>query len=227
MFNMQKNKLRNICAILLMMICFVGLAGCKKGKEEVSEYDKTLVGIDEDGDGIRDEIAAKMKKEFKDGITYEEQKVMNLHAQVFQEILNLDLENRTDVLLARSHLDDAINCAIIVFGEDFRFDNYTVIMTNLRQWYFNTKERKEHHREFINRSKEYHYQKMLYNGANTCDFEFSDELKAELKRREEYKKQKEAAEAAKQNANKQDTAEDAKQNLNKQEASSTTSVDTQ
>ncbi|MGN1393085.1 MAG: hypothetical protein ACI4V7_03375 [Succinivibrionaceae bacterium] len=175
-----------IYVVFMFVFCIGCLAGCKKN-EEVSIYDKDIIGIDENHDGIRDDIVQKMNKEFKGAVTLDEQKVLLDHARNFQEILQVDLNNRTAVLLARTHLDDVMNCAILVFGDGFRYNNYTIMMTQLRQWYFNTPDRKQKHQEFIMRTKEYLYESLPLEGANTCSFEFSEGLKQEIQRRNEEK----------------------------------------
>jgi hypothetical protein len=188
---------KSLLAVVLTSVA-LGVSGCKKKEKEISIYDKTLVGIDKNNNHIRDEIEERMFKEFGSFITAEEQKVMDQNARVFDEILHLDLNNRDDVLLARDHLDLAINCGILVFGEDMRYHDFSINLTNLKQWYFNTKERKEHHYEFIIRSKEYHFQPTNFEGANTCDFEFSKELVQEIERRKAVKAERERLKAEKE-----------------------------
>ena len=210
LLTINKNLKKVTFAFIALIAVMVMLNGCRKQKEsEISEYDKTLEGIDADHNGIRDEIEKRMHAEFKDSITYEEQKVLDLHARAYDEMLHVDLNDRQMVLLIRDHLDMAINCGVLVFGDEMRYHNLSINLTRLTQWYFNTKERKERKKEFILRTKEYHYVPTNFDGANTCDFEFSPELVKELERRkiakeEEAKKLKEIEErkAKEEEANK-------------------------
>lgn len=184
MKSLMKNSLVVACLLVAMTT-----VGCKNDPKEVPLQDQTLVGIDENHNDIRDDIEDRMKLEFVEMVTKEEQLVMDQSARVFQEIIALNLEDRDAVLLARDHLDMAINCGILVFGEDFRYDNYSIILTKLKQWYFNTKMRKEKQKDFIMRSKEYHYERTNFNNVNTCEFEFSPELIKEIDRRAIEKKE--------------------------------------
>lgn len=195
MLTAQKNlvaKRFSVSALIIALLLAVSLTGCKKRDEkDLSIYDETLVGIDKDNNGIRDEIEERMKQEWHQMITKEEQLVMNQHARVFDDILHVDLNDKDKVLRIRDHLDMAINCGVLVFGEDMRYHNFSINLTYLQQWYFNTKERRERKHEFIMRAREYHYQTTNFEGANTCDFEFSDALKQEIERRKAEKAKKE------------------------------------
>lgn len=176
---------------LLAGLVSLSLMGCGEPKE-VSKWDMTLRGIDDDNDGIRDDITEKMKKEFANQLTEDEEKVMIQHAQIFQRILDMDLtdpKNKSAILLTRQHLDDAMNCAIYIFGDDLRYHNYSIMLTQLKQWYFNTQIRKDHRKEFSIRSVEYHYKAIPLEGVYTCDFEISEQTKKLIAIREELKKQ--------------------------------------
>ena len=165
--------------LLLAMTVLVslGLSACGNEEETLSEFDKVPAGIDKNHDGIRDEVAERMHKEFAESINADEMRIMEEHAKVFQEIMTLDMNDRNAVLITRDHFDLVMNCAVYVFGDDLDYDTYTILLTRLRQWYFNTKARREIRQEFILRSKEYHFQSDNFNGINTCGFEFSDETK--------------------------------------------------
>ena len=118
----------------------------------------------------------------------------NTLEEAVKQFLGEDFYNLNDkdkVLRIRDHLDMAINCGVLVFGEDMRYHNFSINLTYLQQWYFNTKERRERKHEFIMRAREYHYQTTNFEGANTCDFEFSDALKQEIERRKAEKAKKE------------------------------------
>jgi hypothetical protein len=188
MNNLMKNSL-----VVVGLLFVVMLTGCKGDEKDIPIQDQTMSGIDANKNGIRDDIEDRMKVEFTEMVTPEEQYVMDQSARVFQEILDLNLDDREKVLLVRDHLDMSINCGVLVFGEDFRYDNYSIILTRLKQWYFNTKMRKEKQKEFIMRSKEYHYEKTNFGNANTCEFEFSPALIKEIERRDLEKKAKEEA----------------------------------
>ena len=137
---------------------------------------------------------AKMKKDFY-MIAPDEMKVLEQNARVFQEILETRPEDRTGILLARGHLDDAFNCGITVYGEELNYDNFSVMLTQLRQWYFDNPKRKAAHQEFLLRSREYMYQPLNLEGNNTCEFELSPETLRLIEIRTEIKKQKEARKA--------------------------------
>jgi hypothetical protein len=185
---------KKVIISLLACLMSLSLSGCGEEKE-VSKWDMTLRGIDDDKDGIRDDIAEKMKKEFANQVTEDEEKVMIQHAQIFQRILDMDLtdpKNKSAILLTRQHLDDAMNCAIYIFGDDLRYHNYSIMLTQLKQWYFNTQMRKDHRKEFSIRSIEYHYKAIPLEGDYTCDFEISEQTKKLISIREELKKQQES-----------------------------------
>ncbi|WP_019001145.1 hypothetical protein [Succinimonas amylolytica] len=185
-----------ILILLLALVVVAGLPGCKKHGKKVADEpeDETLLGIDADHDGIRDNVMAKMKKDFY-MIAPDEMKVLEQNARVFQEILETRPEDRTGILLARGHLDDAFNCGITVYGEELNYDNFSVMLTQLRQWYFDNPKRKAAHQEFLLRSREYMYQPLNLEGNNTCEFELSPETLRLIEIRTEIKKQKEARKA--------------------------------
>ncbi|WP_406546771.1 hypothetical protein [Succinimonas sp.] len=193
-----------ILITVLALTVMMGVPGCKKhGKKVIEEpEDETLLGVDADHDGIRDNVMAKMKKDFY-MITPDEFKVLEQNARVFQEILETRPEDRTGILLARGHLDDAFNCGITVYGEELNYDNFSVMLTQVRQWYFDNPLRKAAHQEFLIRSREYMYQPLNLEGNNTCEFELSPEtlklieIRKEIKRRKAEKEEAEKAQAAK------------------------------
>jgi len=186
-----------ILILLLALAVMTGVPGCKKHGKKVPDEpeDETLLGVDADHDGIRDNVMAKMKKDFY-MIAPDEMKVLEQNARVFQEILETRPEDRTGILLARGHLDDAFNCGITVYGEELNYDNFSVMLTQLRQWYFDNPKRKSAHQEFLIRSREYMYQPLNLEGNNTCEFELSPETLKLIEIRKEIKKQKEAQKAA-------------------------------
>ena len=130
--------------LLLAMTVLVslGLSACGNEEENLSEFDKVPAGIDKNHDGIRDEVAERMHKEFAESINADEMRIMEEHAKVFQEIMTLDMNDRNAVLITRDHFDLVMNCAVYVFGDDLDYDTYTILLTRLRQWYFNTKARR-------------------------------------------------------------------------------------
>lgn len=184
-------KIKNITLALCLVLCFAGLNGCKKDKNTtVSEYDATLSGIDADNNKIRDDIETRMEQEMKSSVNEYEYMVLQQNARVFQEILNVDLENELDVLRVRDHMDQAINCGIQIYGDGLNFDHYTILLTQLRQWYFNTGKRKDRRNEFILRSREYHFETTTAIDEYTCDFEVPDALMKDIEARMEIRRQK-------------------------------------
>ncbi len=178
-------------ATVLWLVCLasvVTITGCKKDPAEIPESDRTLAGIDADHNGMRDDVEAKLKKDYASKVTREEMLVIEQNSKAFQEILSTDLKDRTAVLLAREHLDWAMNCGVLVFGDDLRYHDFTILLTELKKMYFNTKMRKEFQLDFIYAAREYHYERISFQDVNTCEFEFSDAFKEELKRRAEFKK---------------------------------------
>ncbi len=189
-------KLFKIFAVVALTSALICTSGCRGKNHNNEPEDETLLGTDANKDGIRDDIYKKMRSEFV-GIPEDEMKVLDQNAHVFQEILELNLDNRNDVLLARSHLDDAFNCGITVYGEELNYDNFSVMLTRLRQWYFNNPLRKRQHQEFMLRSKEYHFEPMNLEGNNTCEFELSEETLKRIefrKKAKEYREQQKKAE---------------------------------
>ena len=177
---------------LLAFVSLLTVQGCK-GSGDVKKEDQTVQGIDLNHDGIRDEIYEKIHQEFKN-VRADEIKVLEQYARLFQEINEMDFSDRLAVLLARGHLDEAANCGILVFGDGYQYDNFSVMLTKTRQWYFNTTDRKIKQREFILRAKEYHYQPMSLEGVNTCDFELSPETIKIIELRKEFAAKKKAKE---------------------------------
>lgn len=190
MITMLKRYL-GVFSFLCIIFC---LAGCGNDEKNLSEFDRTPAGIDANQDGIRDEVYERMHQEFAESINADEIRIMEEHAKVFQEIMTVDMEDRNAVILARDHLDVVMNCAVYVFGDGLDYDTYTILLTRLRQWYFNTKARREIRQEFILRSKEYHFESTNFNGVNTCDFEFSPETKRMIEIRHAVSAQKRSQE---------------------------------
>ena len=183
-------KFKSWLIVLCVALCCVNVTGCKKNKEKISEYDVTIEGIDSDGSRIRDEIEERMQKEMASEVNEYEYKVLLQNAKSFQEILTLNLESRPEVLLARDHMDQAINCGIQIYGDGLNFDHYTILLTKLRQWYFNTEEPRERRQDFIVRSREYHYTNTTAVDEYTCDFDVPDELMKSIEARMEIRRQK-------------------------------------
>ncbi len=183
-------KFRNLLIIACAVLLCQGAAGCKKNKGEITEYDETLSGIDRDGNKIRDEIEERMRKEMATEVNDFEYKVLLQNARAFQEILNLDLESRPDVLLTRDHIDQAINCGIQIYGDGINFDHYTILLTKLKQWYFNTPERQERRQDFIFRSREYHFASTTALDEYTCDFEVPEAGMKVIEERMEIRRKK-------------------------------------
>lgn len=192
-------KLKYLLAGLCVALCCVNVTGCKKNKEKISEYDVTLEGVDKDGNRIRDDIEERMQKEMKSDVNEFEYKVLLQNAKAFNEILTLNPESRPEVLLARDHVDQAINCGIQIYGDGLNFDHYTILLTKLRQWYFNTEERRNRREEFIVRSREYHFSSTTAVDEYTCDFEVPDTLMAAIEKRMEIRRKKNAEEMKEKN----------------------------
>lgn len=197
-------KFKKVLIVLCMVLCCVNVGGCKKNKEKISEYDATLAGIDKNANKIRDDIEERMEKEIATDVNEYEYKVLVQNAKVFNEILTLDLESRPEVLLARDHMDQAINCGIQIYGDGLNFDHYTILLTKIRQWYFNTEERRDRRQEFIVRSREYHFSSTTGLDEYTCDFEVPDNLMAAIEERMEIRRKKNEEELKKKQGSESD-----------------------
>ncbi len=193
--------LKQLVVLVTAILLSFNLAGCKYDKNKEAEKElqnQTVEGIDANNDGIRDDVYNQLHKEYGNSLRPDEMRVLEENARVFQEMITVNLDDKIDVLAVRDHFDLWVNCGILVFGDDLNYDTYTIILTNIRKWTFNTAARRDIRRDFVFRAREYHYEPTNFNGENTCLFDLSPDTLKLIEIRKEIAKQKEEAKLKKE-----------------------------
>ena len=132
-----------------------------------------LLGIDSDGDGVRDDVAAEIAS---NALLNSEQKKAHMQwAAAFQTMFAADLDNEDEVRNAIYDIDEAANCFFHVYMSLFgsSADAQTAIRTDMRTLSAkinDTRDRRTFFKQFNKKKEITPARKPDFGDADTCHF---------------------------------------------------------
>ena len=161
------------CRILraaLLAACMMMSSSCS---DDAPIPKSRLLGIDSDGDGVRDDVAAEIAS---NALLNSEQKKAHMQwAAAFQTMFAADLDNEDEVRNAIYDIDEAANCFfhvyMLLFGSSA--DAQTAIRTDMRTLSAkinDTRERRTFFKQFNKKKEITPARKPDFGDADTCHF---------------------------------------------------------
>ena len=161
------------CRILraaLLAACMMMSSSCS---DDAPIPKSRLLGIDSDGDGVRDDVAAEIAS---NALLNSEQKKAHMQwAAAFQTMFAADLDNEDEVRNAIYDIDEAANCFfhvyMLLFGSSA--DAQTAIRTDMRTLSAkinDTRDRRTFFKQFNKKKEITPARKPDFGDADTCHF---------------------------------------------------------
>jgi len=161
------------CRILraaLLAACMMMSSSCS---DDAPIPKSRLLGIDSDGDGVRDDVAAEIAS---NALLNSEQKKAHMQwAAAFQTMFAADLDNEDEVRNAIYDIDEAANCFFHVYMSLFgsSADAQTAIRTDMRTLSAkinDTRDRRTFFKQFNKKKEITPARKPDFGDADTCHF---------------------------------------------------------
>ena len=161
------------CRILraaLLAACMMMSSSCS---DDAPIPKSRLLGIDSDGDGVRDDVAAEIAS---NALLNSEQKKAHMQwAAAFQTMFAADLDNEDEVRNAIYDIDEAANCFFHVYMSLFgsSADAQTAIRTDMRTLSAKinaTRDRRTFFKQFNKKKEITPARKPDFGDADTCHF---------------------------------------------------------
>ena len=161
------------CRILRAALLAAGMMMSSSGSDDAPIPKSRLLGIDSDGDGVRDDVAAEIAS---NALLNSEQKKAHMQwAAAFQTMFAADLDNEDEVRNAIYDIDEAANCFFHVYMSLFgsSADAQTAIRTDMRTLSAkinDTRDRRTFFKQFNKKKEITPARKPDFGDADTCHF---------------------------------------------------------